>query len=332
MLITMKYILKVIAAGITAFLLLCVFAAVYYNPSPHLPSGTGATDYIREPNALYAYMTEGHSFGKLDDGGFNNLGAMALNSQSPDVLFMGSSHIEAMYVPQRRSAPYVLNELLAPYGKTVYNIAMSSHTFERCLNNLDRALDVYTPGEYVVIETMSPTISMNTMEKLLSGSFDRLTSYDRGDWQYWIQQPPYIKLLYNQYRNAKETQSSSAPKHNDAGLYRANVEKTISYMAETAAAHGITAILFYHPALSLQTDGSAAVTYSQDDLDLLAAVCKETGVVFIDMTNIFMGNYNERHILPHGFANTEIGSGHLNTEGQKMVAQEIFRAVTERLP
>ena len=37
----------------------------------------------------------------------------------------------------------------------------------------------------------------------------------------------------------------------------------------------------------------------------------------------------ENHILPHGFSNTSVGSGHLNKEGHAMVAEAIYHRIKE---
>ena len=327
-----KNVLKIKAAGIIAFLLLCVLCAIYYNPSTHFPSPTGATDYIREPDALYSYMTEGFSIGRTDSNGFNNFGQMAENSNSPDVLFMGSSHIEAMYVSQKQNAPYILNELLKPQEIKVYNIAMSAHNFMYCMNNLDVALASYKPQRYVVIETMSITFAVEEMEKLLAGNFPKGASVTKADWKYWVQQPPYIKLMYNQYRNVlkemKKVEQTIKPVRDEA-KYRELLEKTIVHLSETVLSHNIEPILFFHPTLKIQPDGSAVTTYDKEDIALLSQICAEQNVKFIDMTDIFTSAYINDYVLPHGFANTEIGTGHMNQHGQRMVAEALYNAITQ---
>ena len=331
----LRCLVKVAAAGCVAFALLCAFSFVYYNPNSHLPASDGATDYIREPNRFYSYMTEGYSLGRADRNGFNNPGDMEDNSQSPNILVMGSSHIEAMYVLQSQSFPFQLNQMLKAEGKTVYNIAMSAHQLERCISNLESALEVYAPKDYVVIETMAITFAPDDMEALLSGTMAKLTSYDTGNWQYWIQQPPYIKLLYNQLRSIQKSEQvavTTAPKVSGQAEYQALVEKMVRLLSDTCQKYHVEPIVCFHPRLILQQDGSAIPDYSADDCALFAEACKRQDVIFVDMTDTFLRNYNEMHVLPHGFPNTELGTGHLNSDGQYMIAEEIYRVISDRLP
>jgi len=46
-------------------------------------------------------------------------------------------------------------------------------------------------------------------------------------------------------------------------------------------------------------------------------------VRFLDMTGHFLSTYGQEHILPHGFANTAPGAGHLNAHGCDMVARAL---------
>lgn len=324
----LKRLAKVAAAGLTAFCLLCVFAAFYYNPAPHIPSSTGATDYARAPGAFYAYMTEGYSFGRTDGGGFNNPADMAGHAESPDILFMGSSHIEAMYVPQEENAPYVLQTLLE--DKTVYNIAMSAHPLAKCLRNLESALETYRPKGYVIIENMSPILSPEEVDALYEGTQPYLSSYGEDSWLYWAQQPPYVKLMYEQLSNVLAGMESSETPQSpqiDQALYERRLYEVLLSASQTIASYGCTPVILFHPRLYLNADGTAYTRYSQDDLALMQRVCEETGIVLVDMTQPFLDAYAQEHILPHGFTNTEIGTGHLNRHGHRIVAQTLYPIV-----
>ena len=71
------------------------------------------------------------------------------------MLMMGSSHTEALNVPQDQNASAQLQVSCseAGYPGAVYNIGVSSHTFARNAANLPRALDKFQPTGYVVVET-----------------------------------------------------------------------------------------------------------------------------------------------------------------------------------
>lgn len=329
---------KVLLAGFVAFLLLCLFSLAYYNPPVHVPSPDGATDYIRDPGTSYAYLTEGMSYGTIDANGYNNIGAAAQSADSPNVLFMGSSHIEAMYVMQNESAPFLLDRMLdeAKPGASVYNIGMSAHTLITCLNNLDAALAAYRPKDYVVIETMESTFSIHNLSEFAEGTLAELHADAPGGFMYYVQQIPFAKLAYFQYRNARQGSggggggggSAVAPAQDD-DLHRSLLFAVMQLYSDKARAAGVTPVIVFHSQFSIREDGSVSPRANMDDLALFKEACAAAGVVLIDMTEPFLARYALDYTLPHGFLNTEIGSGHLNPAGQRMVAEELYRVMLD---
>ena len=144
-----NWMLKALLAGLAAFALLCLLSAFYYNIPVHYLNPDGATEYKYEPGPFYR-GTEGFGIGRVNNDGFNNL--FDYTPGMPiDILLMGSSHSEGFCVPQQNSAGAVLSSLFEG-EKTVYNIGMAAHTFLYCAKRLDRALTVYAPREYAVLE------------------------------------------------------------------------------------------------------------------------------------------------------------------------------------
>lgn len=88
-------------------------------------------------------------------------------------------------------------------------------------------------------------------------------------------------------------------------------------------------IIMYHPTLKLGYDGSVETEESRADIDKFAEICKENNIEFLDMTNRFYETYKSEHILPHGFCNTQVEYGHLNSNGHKMIADEIYMKIQE---
>jgi hypothetical protein len=54
------------------------------------------------------------------------------------------------------------------------------------------------------------------------------------------------------------------------------------------------------------------------------------GVLFVDMTGVFISAYNTRRDLPYGFLNTAVGVGHLNKNGHAIIAVELFKRIQEQ--
>ena len=69
-------------------------------------------------------MTEGIAHGRFDANGYNNLAVI----ENPNILLLGSSHMEAVNVNQDENIAFLLaNELNGTHS--VYNLGISGHNF-----------------------------------------------------------------------------------------------------------------------------------------------------------------------------------------------------------
>ncbi len=100
-------IIKFISAGLVAFLLLCVLLSFYTLLPVHIANPKGNTDYIWPSGSLYFKTSEGIGWGRFDANGFNNSSVI----DSPDILVLGSSHMEGSNLLQPESATAVLNDI-----------------------------------------------------------------------------------------------------------------------------------------------------------------------------------------------------------------------------
>ena len=99
-----KTVVRVIVAGMVALIILSIFTMVYHFTGVHISNPSGATDYYWAPNQLKTTMTEGFSWFRMDENGFNN----KTIPDKVDILLMGSSHMEAVNVTQSDTTSSVL--------------------------------------------------------------------------------------------------------------------------------------------------------------------------------------------------------------------------------
>ena len=92
---------------------------------------------------------------------------------------------------------------------------------------------------------------------------------------------------------------------------------------------GVKLIILYHPSTQINADGSILFPDDEKDRMKYSNLCDEYGITFLDMTERFRLEYETKHILPHGFFNSSIGSGHLNKYGHEMIADELYRIIEE---
>jgi hypothetical protein len=327
---------KFILAGITAFLFLNVFCLVYYNIPGHISTEKGATDYVYPAFAHYSQLVEGFGYGKMNNEGYNNKDDY--RSQKIDILLMGSSHIEGMNVVQRETTASVLNALLK--ARYTYNIGFSTHDFLRNLNNLKDAVDYYKPQGYVVLEIQNIIFDVQDIESVIYSQMERLPSFDQGVLSY-LQRMPYLRLSYRQIKflsglhivdmlNFFKRDNSKAEEDSNIINWEQMAILLDSLMARTRKIcidNEIDFIIVYHPHLTIQKDRSVSTDYLNEYLIKIRDACHNNGIYFIDMTDMFIEEYNKNFLLPHGFSNTAVGAGHLNKNGHRLIANELFRQI-----
>ena len=320
---------KCFCAGIVALGILSLFSVFYYNPPIHVGSTSGATDYTRQSDTFWSRGTEGFASGTTDDNGYNNAYEVA-EGTPVDVLLMGSSQTEGLYVDGKENMGYLLNEMFAENGENryVYNIGMSAHTFLRNVSNLEKALETYRPKEYVVLETDYINFDNDEADAALQDNMSPLETYQEGT-LYKIQEIPYFKLLYQQYKDYTGTESGTAGTDlTDAALYNTQkAQEILNFVKQKAEAYGVKAMIYYYPALSLGEDGSLATSANEDATAIFSGLCEENGIIFVDMTEAFEREYEENHHVVSGFSNTAECYGHLNRYGHKLIAEAIYQEI-----
>lgn len=317
---------KAVIAGILSFLIVSAFSFFYYNPPVHVAAKDGITDYMREPGVFWSRGTEGFAAGSIDALGYSNVGQIDAPAQ---VVYMGSSHTEGLYVNPDESYPALLNDRFREAGIDLhgYNIGMSAHTFLRNVKNAAAAADKFSP-KYLVIEVTADYFSAKDAQKALEGNMSKLKYYSPKSALYWIQKNPYVKLAYLQYKNysAGEGAPSGAvptPKPE----YIEALDSVMARLEEIAAEKNLTVVIFYMPDV-LATEDAGRITVENPVRDVYRDACQAHGIVFADSTDCFDRAYREEYIVPKGFPNTAVGYGHLNPAGHRLAADVLFDVLT----
>ncbi|MEL4106690.1 SGNH/GDSL hydrolase family protein [Oscillospiraceae bacterium WX1] len=248
--------------------------------------------------------------------------------------------MEAFQVMQDENATYLLNKQLHDSGRSdfAYNIGISGHDFLRCAADLSNAINAFKPNKYIVIETGSVSFSATDVDDVLSGTYPVIPSHDQGIIGQ-LQRLPYLRLVYHQLQsfiglNTGSNDAVSAPEDKDlagalAPSYRNDFTRLIQKMSDTAKNASVKLIILYHPEISFKNDGSLQIMTNTDYLQLFSKACSENGVVFIDMSDKFLSEYQSQQLVPYGFSNTAVGVGHLNRDGHRMIADVLFQVIAK---
>lgn len=90
---------------------------------------------------------------------------------------------------------------------------------------------------------------------------------------------------------------------------------------------GAKLIIAYHPPVLLNKDAAMKIDDNPEIVKQFSELCAANGIYFINMAGRFLEEYRENHTLPYGFANSSVGRGHMNKEGQRIFADEIYRLI-----
>ncbi|MDL2250611.1 hypothetical protein LJC51_08165 [Lachnospiraceae bacterium OttesenSCG-928-J05] len=319
------WLIKVVIAAILAFFVVNIFCIFYYNIPLRQSLTSDITDYKWKANAYQSRLTEGYGYGHIDSNGYNNDKSLAEEKQ-PDVLIVGSSHMEGFQISQKKNMAFSLNTLLDVDNLSTYSIGISGHTLLTNFSNIDNILKDKSP-QYIVFETENISFDSESISRVINNNLPSIGGSERFE---ALSQIPYLRLLYLQLQNLEASHmtpsavDSEHSKNTDCDI--APLLEIISQKCQIANA---TPVIFYHPHLSIDDEGNVQPLVQQDTLKAFSTACKDSGIIFIDMTDSFISEYEHNRTLPHGFMNTEIGTGHLNATGHRLCAEEVFKSIHE---
>lgn len=325
---------RVLAAGVLASAILTVFHGIYHWQPQSVVAADGASDFKYEPHAFWITGDEGFAVNETNNDGYMN--TFDYTPGMPvDVLIMGASNMEASSIPKSQSAAARLNAMLEE--KTVYNIGISMHSLVTCLVNLPAALKKYRPTSYVALEATSLSFPAQTLREALDGTTVEMALQDnilkknpfirstyaklRPIWEDHIQ--PLLAAAMAKAETVEETPAPAAAPEDAQQL----LDELIGRAARQLEAAGVQGILFYHPATYLDSNGDLMLDTDESEKEAFAALCARHGLIFLDMSDRFLAEYQSSHILPYGFANSAVGSGHMNCDGHRMLAEELYAVI-----
>lgn len=332
---------KALLAFICSFLI-CNLLCMAYNSGPGgLYRKNGATR-IHIPNRYYIYGTEGYGILRFDKNGYNNIDGELAESY---VLLMGSSQVEGVQFAQGKNMTAVLNQFLGGTKECLkaYNIAASANHFPTVVKGFKAGISEFPNSKVVIIEIGSTAFSIDELNDSLnqtlydssskgSNLVDNMTVKQK--FTACIKQAlPLAKLIVSE-----QLKGIDLPEENPFGLRRMPSQEQeediidVSYYNKLLNAalslireeYENPIIIFYHPKIELSSDGMVIVR-DEETYDIFKSACERNNIIFADMGDAFIEAYESDYAVPYGFANTEMGQGHLNEDGHAIIAQELYQ-------
>lgn len=320
---------KAVFAGIVAFGILNIFAYFYYYIPFNVECTTGATDYVLPANFKGYNKEEGFAKIQIDGNGYNN----ETTKEKIDVLCMGSSHTLGYNVDTDKNYVSLLNKESG--NMYFYNIGMFGHEWYYCMNHLEAALHTFQPSKYVVMETFYSKYDIEKLELLNSGSYGAAGAVT-SDFMQEVKKVPYFQLAMHQLKNMMagneeeqaDWEAEETPKEDLKG-YKEQLSIALQRAKQLTADYGCQLVFLYNPTVLVDNTGRAYADTRAEYFSIFEELCQENGIMLVDMTEDFLAAYKQEYILPRGFENTQIGSGHINRYGHKMIADKLYQVLEE---
>ena len=329
---TVKFLYKFIIAGIISIVLLSFLSLIYYNPPMATPQADLITNFKYKENTRWSFMLEGFGYGKTDNLGYNN--AYFEDCSRPDIVFIGSSHLEALQVPQDANCVYLLNEkfdkdALSYNNFKCLNLGVSAHALEVSLSNYEYVTEKFKDAKYIVIETSNVEFSSTMLDEIAEGKF-HAPEGKKGFIHETAQKIPYIRLLFKKINEAKASKSTvvnnvavETINFNDNGAVEVYVDKMntiLSKIATLSAEKNIKPVILLHQRFWEDADRNIVTENKEAYITAFKKCCENHGIKVIDVTQPMIDAYITNSSFSYGFLNSAPGEGHLNKTGHKIIA------------
>lgn len=346
--IMIKRIFKSIMAFGVAFLFVNLMCFFYYNPLHN----TELNDYRLEPDNYGLYAVEGFGILHSDKNGFSNRnGELAENNY---VLVMGSSQSVGDQVLCQYRYSEILDKEYSQDGKIhVYNVAHGGKRLYHLIKNFKDIITEFPNSSTVIIELSDGTIIMSDEEfhdAMQQVEYDNSLHGEElqnhtfvGKMSMAVKKScPFLLLAYDQLTRKKFTDIKDAFWHADSGKVNSENKVEESYeqnseiydryfqsMRLIRKEYSGEIIVIYHEPLTVEELKNARCENNVRAVWLEKA-CLENEIDFINVKQDFLEEYLDSNSLPYGFYNTEMGSGHLNKTGHKIIAKRLLEELQEK--
>lgn len=335
---TVGYIFKCAVAGIISVIILSLFSLVYYNPPVAIQQPDGITNYKFIPNSRWSYMLEGFGFGRTDNLGYNN--AYYQNIDKPDIVFVGSSHIEAQQVPGNANCVYLVNEKfdsddISNNDYKCLNLGISGHFFEVTSSNFKYIAEKFKGAKYVILEISDIKYPVSILDAIINEEYH--TPLEKRSFVKEIAQKiPYLRLIYKKINDMSPadndiTQEEIEAIRNDFDIdvYTDKMNTILKKISLLCEENEIEPVVLLHERFWEDADGNIVKEMDETYKNTFVNCCRANDINVIDASFSMIDAYKKNYEFSYGFSNTVPGEGHLNKTGHRIIAETIYEKINE---
>ncbi|CCH49926.1 hypothetical protein [Pseudodesulfovibrio piezophilus] len=332
------------------FIFSCLFiwavSAVFLNSAVPQVWDEVLNEYVRKPGITVRFRSEGWGDTRIGQHGLQAASSDVLESKTKCLLFWGDSHGEAYQVDDedkiisvfnRESTTPLKGALVGQSGLSVVDYYYLLPHFEAAFPNVE--------GHVILLSGMgdvTPGYQNGCNGHFMSNPF-RFEEGDCSPSPRGLRWGPLIytfklEFAYQVYLSIKKIVFHS-DEPVDTGNKNLNVLRQKSVppddaweflLAKLKRVTKKPIIFVYFPYIPRFVNGVLDLKDSKAEEKIrFQKGCAAKGFGFIDMTDAFKTLYLQKKKLPRGFMNTPQGQGHLNAQGQALIAQALNKYLLE---
>lgn len=325
-----KQMVQWMLALVSGFLIANALCFFYERPVGWLDTPKGAGTSVWRPGAVMVHGQEGFSITVPDSNGFINPPGVLADRY---VLMMGASHTQGLEVRAQYRYAELVNHYFSDGSGTLaaYNIGCQGDFLPTQIKHFLAAVEAFPNATAITIEISGSDSTAREIHEAMEQEHydpeDSATGFKTGGIAVKLKTAvkeslPLLSLLK---KNVETLRAQAAEGDEDPYDYETELNAALSLIRSQF--DGPIAFVF-HPTTEIRPDGSLKLGYS-DTWDIFCRVCEKNGIDVIDTGSRFARLYETEQKLPYGFANTTPGSGHLNAQGHRILAEEIISYLEE---
>lgn len=318
-----------LAAAVIAVLICNGLLYLYHDPAAWMERENAATDAIWRPNSTLIMGTEGRGVHHVDQRGYLN---PDLPLGGDFTLVVGSSFTQGKEVPAGQRFLDLLNAAIAETEQelAVYSVSQDGFYLPDIVRGFPALMQELPGAKTLIIETGTTTFSEADLTTALNQhrpdpahqgeNLLKQMSYGQKMWLYFKEAFPILTL-------GKAQLTAMLDEETKAGESAPASEETLdAALALLRSQFDGRIIVLYHPNVEIAMDGTLTVL-EEETTAFFRLACAENGLEFVDISHRFLAEYQEDYTVPYGFANTTMGSGHLNADGHRICAEALVEVL-----
>ena len=331
---------------VTAFLLSFLFANLIcfgvYRDAEWFSRDGGATSGIYTPFHRIIKADEGFAVTYADERGYINPGGELADDY---VICFGNSMTNGNNVSMDKRYAGRLNELLSNGDDEIhaYVVANGGAGISKLVQGFGALVEEFPDSGAIIIQMYS----LDPSDEMLS-AYNSQRSYDETDdidylmdnaslsekalgfMKEWL--PAMAYLINTQLPNITGFENN-AFFHGNSGLHEESkvpiidedeqIEQYTEVLSGMTSEYNGKLIFLYQPRINIDEKGAM---HMADDIyyESFSEACLRCNVELCNMEDAFLEAYDENFIVPYGFSNTSMGTGHLNEAGHSIIADTLY--------